>query len=90
MISGRKIHASEKSVGSEKSLLDRFREELEGLHVNTSGVARRTSALARIRKLRSAYVQRVSVVFYKRDFSGVIRFMPSGGKRLLAILFNAR
>lgn len=87
MISGRKIHASERVSGVEKSVLDSLREELEGLHINTTGVARQRSALAKIRSIRAAYFSKCAAVFFKTDFSGVVRFMPSAGKKLLALLF---
>ncbi len=83
----RKIHGAEKSGGAEKSTLDNLREELEGLSVNTTQIAKKKSIAAKVRKIRNAHLARCGFIFFKRELHGNVVFMPHGGKNLIRKLF---
>jgi hypothetical protein len=68
-------------------LLDKMREELEGLSNKTGLIARRVSAVTRVRGIRNAHIGRLGAVFFTTNKFGKVIFFPKGGRMLLNALF---
>ncbi|MBY0539011.1 hypothetical protein K2P56_01065 [Patescibacteria group bacterium] len=68
-------------------LLDKMREELEGLSNQTGIIARRVSAVTRVRGIRNAHIGRLGAIFFTTNKFGKVIFFPKGGRMLLHALF---
>lgn len=68
-------------------LLEKFREELEGLSTAKIVIVRKASIRTRVKKIRNAHVARCGSVFFRMNFFGFIESHPSAGRKLIKKLF---